>query len=106
QGLELELTLGQPVEHTDVETAIKIIGICDSSSYLRNYVRLESLDLKYQDFIDMRLEGGIRVRMPRFSLKPKLQKLASILKISQGQGQRVKEVDLTLDSAKVPVTYY
>ncbi len=110
KGLELELKLGQPVEHSDVETAIAILGMCESSGYLRNYVKVESLDLKYQDYIDLRLQGSpgkpIRVRMPRFSLKPKLQKLASILKISQGQGRYVKEVDLTLDSAKVPVTYY
>jgi len=110
KGVDLDLIPGTSVENEDVKKAIQIIGICESSSYLRNYVRLESLDLKYQDFIDMRLYGSpdkpVRVRMPRFSLKPKLQKLASVLKISQGQGQRVKEVDLTLDSAKVPVTYY
>ena len=106
KGLDLDLQLGAPVENADVETAIKVIGICDSTGYLRNYVRIESLDLKYSDFIDMRLHGGIRVRMPRFSLKPKLQNLATVIKIASGQGRRVKEVDLTLDSAKVPVTYY
>lgn len=106
KGLDEDLVLGEPVEHADVETALKIIGICDSSGYLRNYVRIESLDLKYSDFIDMRLHGGIRVRMPRFSLKPKLQNLATVIKIANGEGRRVKEVDLTLDSAKVPVTYY
>jgi len=106
KGFELDLRLGLPVDHPDVETALKIIALSDSSGYLRNYVRIESLDVKYSDFIDMRLQGGIRVRMPRFSLKPKLQKLASLIKIANGQGHRVKEVDLTLDSAKVPVTYY
>ena len=44
--------------------------------------------------------------MPRFSLKVKLQNLATTIKIESGKGQRVKEVDLTLDSAKVPVSYY
>jgi cell division septal protein FtsQ len=106
QGLDVDIPLGDPVENADVETALKIIGICESSGYLRDYIQLESLDLKYQDFIDMRLKGDIRVRMPRFSLKPKLQNLATVIKIANGQGRRVKEVDLTLDSAKVPVTYY
>jgi len=105
-GLDETLSLGQPLGHEDVKTALKIIGICDATGYLRNYVRIESLDLKYSDFIDMRLAGDIRVRMPRFSLKPKLQNLATVIKIANGQGRRVKEVDLTLDSAKVPVTYY
>jgi cell division protein FtsQ len=106
KGLDGDLRLGLPAEHPDVETALKIIALCDSDEYVRTYVRIESLDVKYSDFIDMRLTGAIRVRMPRFSMKTKLYKLASIIKIANGQGQRVKEVDLTLDSAKVPVTYY
>jgi cell division septal protein FtsQ len=106
KGIENELRLGLPVGHGDVETALKIIALCDSSGYLRSFVRIESLDVRYSDFIEMRLEGGVRVRMPRFSLKPRLQKLASVINIASGQGRRVKEVDLTLDSAKVPVTYY
>jgi len=108
KGLDVDLRLGQPVEQPDVKNALKIIALCDSIGYLRTYVQIESLDVKYSDFIDMRLKGGIRVRMPRFSLKPKLQNLATVIKIANGQGRRVKEVDLTLDSAKVkvPVIYY
>jgi cell division septal protein FtsQ len=106
KGLDEDLRLGLPVECPDVETTLKIIALCDSSGSLRSYVQIETLDIKYADFIDMRLKGGIRVRMPRFSLKSKLQDLATVIKIASGQGKRVKEVDLTLDSAKVPVTYY
>lgn len=106
KGIDQELPLGEQLKNKDVDTALTIIALCESTSYLRTYVRIESLDVKYSDFIDMRLQGGIRVRMPRFSLKPKLQNLATVIKIANGQGQRVKEVDLTLDSAKVPVTYY
>ncbi len=106
KGLDVDLRLGVPVDHPDVKNALKIIALCDSIGYLRTYVQIESLDVKYSDFIDMRLKGGIRVRMPRFSLKPKLQNLATIIKIANGQGRRVKEVDLTLDSAKAPVSYY
>ncbi|MEN7973673.1 MAG: FtsQ-type POTRA domain-containing protein [Verrucomicrobiota bacterium] len=106
KGLDEDLRLGLSAKHTDVETAIRIIALCESTSYLHTYIQIESLDVKYADFIDMRLKGGIRVRMPRFSLKPKLGNLAAVLEIARGQGRRVKEVDLTLDSAKVPVTYY
>ncbi|MEI6891426.1 MAG: FtsQ-type POTRA domain-containing protein [Pontiella sp.] len=106
RGLDVKLELGKPLGHIDVETALKIIGICDRAGYLRTYIQIESLDLKYSDYIDMRLKGGIRVRMPRFSLEPKLMNLASVIKVSTGRGQRVKDVDLTLDSAKVPTTFY
>ena len=106
KGIDQELPLGEQLKNKDVNTALEIIALCESTSYLRTYVRIESLDVKYSDFIDLRLEGGIRVRMPRYSIKPKLQNLATVIKIAKGQGQDVKEVDLTLDSAKVPVTYY
>lgn len=106
KGLDAELRLGEQVTHADVETSLRIINLCESTGHLRDYVRIESLDVKYSDFIDMRLQDGIRVRMPRFSLNLKLQNLASVIKIANGQGRRVKEVNLTLDSAKVPVTYY
>lgn len=106
KGFDLDLELGEPVDHPDVETALRIIALCESTGSLRTYIPIESMDVKYSDFIDMRLKSGIRVRMPRFSLKSKLQNLATVIKIAKGQGRRVKEVDLTLDSAKVPVTYY
>lgn len=106
KGLDTELRLGVPSGNPDVETALQIISLCESTGYLRTYVQIESLDVKYSDFIDMRLKGGIKVRMPRFSIKSKLQNLATVIKIAQGQGKRVQEVDLTLDSAKVPVSYY
>jgi len=98
--------LGEPLEHADVTTALRIVALCDQSSYLHTYIHIQTMDLKYSDFIDMRLLGGVRVRMPRFSLEQKLQNLASIIKVSSSRGQRLKEVDLTLDSAKVPATYY
>jgi len=106
KGVDQELPLGEQLKNKDVNTALEIIALCESTSYLRSYVLIESLDVQYLDFIDLRLEGGIRVRMPRYSIKPKLQNLATVIKIAKGQGQEVKEVDLTLDSAKVPVTYY
>ena len=105
-GIDSELRLGVRAEHPDVETVLKIIALCDSMGSLREYVHLESLNVKYHDYIDLRLEENIRVRMPRFSLKTKLQNLATVIKIAHEHGRRVKEVDLTLDSAKVPVTYY
>ena len=106
KGLDEELRLGLPAGHPDVKIALQIIALCDSVGYLRTYVQIESLDIKYSDRIDMRLKGGVYVKMPRFSLKPKLQNLATTIKIESGQGRRVKTVDLTLDSAKVPVGYY
>ncbi len=108
KGLDIELHLGEQTDHPDVETALEIIALCESTSYLRTYVHIESLDVKYSDYIVMQLTEGGRVRMPRYSIEPKLLDLASIIEVSMSKGKRVKEVDLTVDSpkVKVPVRYY
>jgi hypothetical protein len=110
-GLDSDFSLGEQLNHKDIQIALDIIGICESSHYLSSYVHLVGLNLKYPDYIEMHVQGErenelIRVRMARFSLKPKLSQLASVIQLSRSQGTRLKTVDLTLDSAKVPTTYY
>lgn len=108
KGLDVELILREQSGHPDVAKALEIIALCNSMGYLRTYVRIESLDVQYSDYIAMQLAGGIRIRMPRYSPKQNLQYLATLIKIETGKGKRVKEVDLTVDSTrvKVPVRYY
>lgn len=106
KGLEADLKAGDRVTDPDVECVLEILALCDSNRKLNTFIPIASLDIKYDDYIDMRLDGGIRVRMPRYHLQPKLQNLATIIQMSQEQGRRVKEVDLTLDSGKAPVRYY
>jgi len=106
KGLEGESRPGDLVENRDVECVLDIIALCDSQKYLRTHIPLESLDIKYSDYIDIRLVGGTRVRMPRFQLEAKLFNLASVMELSKSQGKRVKEIDLTLESDKAPVRYY
>ena len=93
-------------DREDIETLLTIVALCESNSKLSRFVKIESMDIGGLDYIDMRLEGGIRVKMPRYRLQKKLQELATIIQMAQEQGRRVKEVDLILESAKVPVTYY
>ncbi|VGO15271.1 hypothetical protein PDESU_03853 [Pontiella desulfatans] len=106
KGLDIDLGLGQPASHSDVETALKIVAMCESSTYLHTFVPLESIDLQYSDYVYLYLKNGVRAKIPRFSLEPRLHKLASVIKIETGRGLKVKTVDVTLDTAKVPVTYY
>jgi cell division septal protein FtsQ len=106
KGIDSDLRLGQAVDQNDVDIVLNIIALCEEHGSLRSYIHIDTLDVKYDDFIDMRLKNGIRVRMPRFKLKTNLQNLATVIKIAHEQGKRVKEVDLTLDSSKVPVMYY
>ncbi len=105
--LDSEFWAGSKAEYSDVAVALEIIALCDSRGYLRSYARIESLDMnKKYDFIDMRLSGKIRVRMPRHSLNLKLRKLNATLSVARNKGKRVKSADLTVDSPTVPVVYY
>lgn len=106
KGMEEMVQPGRETGNRDVECALEIVALCASKKYLHTYIPLESLDIKYEDFIDMRLTGGARVRMPRFQLESKLYYLASVIEFSRSQGKRVKEIDLTLESEKAPVRYY
>ena len=102
-GLKEEPYLGEHLEDPDVEVALKILAIANSMELLRNYIRIEKLELGHADYIGMELEGGVTVRMSRHDLRTRLNRLASILRI---QGGRVRAVDLTLDSNKAPVVIY
>lgn len=105
-GVDADLQLGKQLTHSDVEIALKIVGMVDSSSYLQTYIQLETIDLEYSDYIYLFLRNGVRAKIPRYSLEPRLHKLASTIKIAAARGQRVKTADVTLDSAKVPATFY
>ena len=96
--MDTEFRAGSKAEYSDVAVALEIITLCDSRGYLRTYARIESLDMnrKY-DFIDMRLSGGVQVRMPRHSLNLKLRKLNATLSVARNKGLRIKSADLTVD---------
>jgi len=94
---------GTALKDPDVKTALDIIGLSENMSCLRNHVRIKSLSLSNPDFIYMELDGGIMVRMPRVSLRSRLNKLATTLQIANEQGRQIQEIDLTLDSPNTPV---
>jgi cell division protein FtsQ len=106
EGLDADLPLGEQLKQKDVEIALKIIALCDSNSKLKTYIPLEVIDLQYQDYIYLYLRNGVRAKIPRYSLQPRLHKLASTIQIAIARGQRVKTADVTLDSPNVPITTY
>ncbi len=106
RGVREETRPGKRMTDRDVELALRTISIIASSSSLNRFIQLEELNVKHGDYMELTLKGGAQVRLPRFSLQAKLQKLATVIKVAEGQGRRVKWVDLTVDSVKVPVRYY
>ena len=106
RGLSEDVRPGKRLSHRDVEFALETIALVESISNVNHYIELNEINIRHGDYIELTLKGGAEVRLPRFSLKPKLNKLATVVKIAEGQGRRVKWVDLTVDSVKVPVRYY
>jgi cell division protein FtsQ len=106
RGLSEDVRPGKRLSHRDVEFSLQTIALIASTSNLNQYIQLNEINIRHSDYIELTLQGGVEVRLPRFSLQPKLYKLATVIKIAEGQGRRVKWVDLTVDSVKVPVRYF
>jgi len=106
RGVREETRPGKRMSDRDVEYALQTISIIESSSSLSRYIELEEVSVKHSDYLELTLKGGAEVRLPRFSLQPRLKKLATIIKVAEGQGRRIKWADLTVDSVKVPVRYF
>ncbi|MBN2162492.1 MAG: FtsQ-type POTRA domain-containing protein [Pontiellaceae bacterium] len=108
KGYDHTAVMGTELEDNDIDYALEIIGLCESKQYLRDLVPIDTMDITYDDFIDIRLRGSrpTRVRMPRFQMETKLYYLASVIEFATSQGKRIKEIDLTLNSEKAPVRYY
>lgn len=106
QGLDPEVKPGDQITHPDIDAALRIIGMCESDPYLRDYIALETIDLQYSDYIVLHLNKGTRANISRHSLPQRLAKLASLINVASSRGQRVKSADVTLDSIHVPTVYY
>jgi cell division septal protein FtsQ len=106
KGLDMDLRLGMPINHPDIKTTLKIIALCDSTGNWRKHIQIESLGVQYQDYIDMRLKSGTRVKLPRYSVMNNLRKLVATIQTGHSRGERYRDIDLTLDSQKVPVVKF
>lgn len=106
RGLTEEARPGKRLSHRDIEYALRIITLIENHASLHQYIQLDEINVTHGDYIELTLKRGTEVRLPRFSLKSKLNKLATVIKIAEGQGRYVRWVDLTVDAVKVPVRYF
>lgn len=102
QGLDADLRLGTTVNHPDVRTALDIIAKCESTGNWRQYVQIESLDVRYQDYIDMRLKDGFQVKIPRYNIAYNLRRLVATIQTMQINRETRRVIDLTVESG-IPV---
>lgn len=94
-------TLGDP----GVQVVLELL-IAARSPGLSPVIDFERFDLRYPDYINATLAGGVSVRFPRHSAGDKLRRLATQLQIARERGRRVKTVDLVPDGINTPVVEY
>ncbi len=105
-GFDQDIRPGVKLNNRDIDFSTKIITLVDSNVNLNKYIEIDEINIKHGDYIQLILNNNAEVRMPRFAFEAKLNKLATIIKIEDGQGRNIKWVDLTVDEIKVPVRYF
>jgi hypothetical protein len=103
KGVEDRIIPGSTIQTLAVAVALEIIAESRAHPNYQKFLQIESLDVKYDDYIDMRLEGGTRVLMPLYSVKNKVSKLVATIQTGLSRGERYRKIDMTVDRPKVPV---
>ena len=105
-GLDQDTRPGVKLNNRDIDFSTRIITLVASNINLNKYIEIDEINIKHGDYIKLILNNNAEVRIPRFAFEANLNKLATIIKIEDGQGRNIKSVDLTVDSIKVPVRYF
>lgn len=79
--------------------ALNVINMC-GESLINQVVHINTIDVSHPDYLDLSLEGNIKVLLPRNSPRSKLEDLVVYLREAGG---RISFIDLTLDR-NVPAT--
>ena len=101
-GFEQDIRPGVKLSNRDIDFSTRIINLVASNINLNKYIEIDEINIKHSDYIKLILHNNAEVRIPRFTFEANLNKLATIIKIEDGQGRNIKSVDLTVDSIKVP----
>lgn len=98
---------GVNLKGTAVMDALDIIDVCDKA-HLSDTIKIRSIDVKNRERIELRLAGGEKVfiawkgqggfsKTSRENLETKLRMLAESIIALARKGERIVEIDLTLD---------
>lgn len=93
------VTPGSVLRDGGAMDALQVIGMCDGSP-LGQVIRITAIDVSHPDYLDLSLENGVKVLLPRNPPRSKLEDLVVYLRESGG---RLNFIDLTLDR-NVPAT--
>lgn len=80
-GLTGELVPGKKLQDEKVQVALEIVRLCNENFQWDKYIELLSIDVSPYDYVILNLKGNNAVKMPLYSLEPKLSLLASTISI-------------------------
>lgn len=94
---------GSQVVDPLLASALQLIDLADQARFSA-YLKIKSIDIGAEDYLDVRLGGGERLLISREALELKLGKFTDILKRSAGAGRQIAAVDMTVER-NFPVQY-
>lgn len=88
---------GDRLYDASIQDALHVVDLCDSTR-LGQYIKIQSIDVRNDELLDMKLNGGERVLLARRQIEPRLRKLAAILQASGEHSMRPVVIDMTGDN--------
>lgn len=104
-GLRLsELRTGRMLKGNLALDALKVLDLCDRTR-LKQFIQVENIDISDTEIMEVRLQTGEYVLLPRQNLQPKLVDLANLLNTSRRQKRKLAKIDLTVDNVAPAIEY-
>lgn len=100
---EKGLRPGEQVGEPGVQSALKVLELCDSP-LLGRFLKVGRIDVGHRDYLDLQLASGERVLLGMDDLETRLRKLCEIIKGAADRGRAIAAVDMTVDR-NFPVQY-
>lgn len=88
---------GDRLYDATVQDALHVVDLCDSTR-LGQYIKIQSIDVRNDELLDIKLNSGERVLLARRQIEPRLRKLAAILQASGEHSMRPVVIDMTGDN--------
>jgi hypothetical protein len=100
---EFGITPGSQVTNAVLADALLLVETCDTLG-LGPIVRIATIDVGHDDYLEVRLAGGERAWLSRTDVRLKLEWLATSLQKAEVMGKSIQFIDLTMDK-NPPVQY-
>jgi cell division septal protein FtsQ len=95
-GLDVRsLIPGSLVSDSAVADALVALDICETSA-VGQVVRIGTIDVSHEEYLDVRLRTGERVLLSREEMQYKLERLADMLQKAGEVGQAFASIDMTV----------